>query len=442
MSDLVSPTSFSQSRDDLGDTYLKLLFFLLAGYAILGKGFAYIGAPPLLIGEVVLSLGLISLMRTGCWIAVLTSLPSLLLMTLMCLVLARTFPYMGLYGVSALRDSVIVTYGLFAFIMIGLILEAPARIDRIVAAYGHFAWLYGFIGGGLFLASVYLLDMIPLSIAGIQLPFVRPGEAAVHLTGAAVFAILGLRRFSILWCMAIFINIILVTPSRGAMLACFLPIGIAVVASGQIRRVGTAFLFFATAFALAYMTGISVPLAGGRTIGPEQILHNFESLLGQSDVSNLDGTKTWRLNWWRTIQDYTFNGPYFWTGKGFGINLAEADGFTLESGESLLRSPHNGHMTILARSGIPGLVLWTATVAAWFGMLIRSTFIARRHGDIQWANLFLWVLCYGLANVINASFDVALEGPMLGVWFWNLFGLGIALSLVYRTYRASPSISR
>jgi hypothetical protein len=52
---------------------------------------------------------------------------------------------------------------------------------------------------------------------------------------------------------------------------------------------------------------------------------------------------------------------------------------------------------------------------------------------MQWAHLVLWVACYGLAIVIDASFDVAIEGPMLGIWFWSLFGFGIASTMVYRT---------
>jgi hypothetical protein len=34
--------------------------------------------------------------------------------------------------------------------------------------------------------------------------------------------------------------------------------------------------------------------------------------------------------------------------------------------------------------------------------------------------------------LINASFDVALEGPMLGIWFWCLFGFGVAVAMCYR----------
>ena len=39
-------------------------------------------------------------------------------------------------------------------------------------------------------------------------------------------------------------------------------------------------------------------------------------------------------------------------------------------------------------------------------------------------------------NSIDASFDVALEGPMVGIWFWCLFGFGIASSMIYRWERA------
>ncbi len=49
---------------------------------------------------------------------------------------------------------------------------------------------------------------------------------------------------------------------------------------------------------------------------------------------------------------------------------------------------------------------------------------ARHRRQPLWANMFLVVICYELAILINASFDVALEGPMQGIWFWCLFGFG------------------
>ena len=56
----------------------------------------------------------------------------------------------------------------------------------------------------------------------------------------------------------------------------------------------------------------------------------------------------------------TFHGPNFWTGRGFGLNLADEDGFAGNDlrGTAPLRSPHNAHMTLLARAGVPGFFLW------------------------------------------------------------------------------------
>ena len=64
-------------------------------------------------------------------------------------------------------------------------------------------------------------------------------------------------------------------------------------------------------------------------------------------------------------------------------------------------------------------------------MLARSFIVARLRGDERWSGLFLFVGCYVTAILINASFDVTLEGPMQ-IWFWCLFGLGIGSVMIYR----------
>jgi O-antigen ligase len=199
--------------------------------------------------------------------------------------------------------------------------------------------------------------------------------------------------------------------------------------------------------AIVLMFDIQVEIEGGRVIGPAQLINNVESIVGRSEASNLDGTKTWRLRWWQAIQDYTLRGPYFWTGKGFGVNLAEDDGYVVgaEGGGAPVRAPHNVHLGILARAGVPGLALWIGLLLCWFGMLARSYVVALRHGDERAAKLFIWIGCYGLSMLINASFDVALEGPMLGIWFWSLIGLGIGSSMLqdfaHRRRQAWPPTS-
>jgi hypothetical protein len=228
------------------------------------------------------------------------------------------------------------------------------------------------------------------------------------------------------------------------MLACLIPLAVAAVLGRQMRRVTPLLLLSGMLLAITYAMGLEMQQSDKpdqRNVGAAQILENFESIFGTSGATNLDATKAWRLSWWQSIGNYTFNGPYFWTGKGYGMALAEADGFADNvKGQPILRSPHNVHMTVLARSGVPGLALWALAQVAWFTALMNAHIVARRRGETQWANLFLWVACYGLAILIDASFDVALEGPMLGIWFWSLFGFGIASTMVYRAYLGTGGV--
>jgi hypothetical protein len=162
-----------------------------------------------------------------------------------------------------------------------------------------------------------------------------------------------------------------------------------------------------------------------RKVSPQQIFINLQSIAGSGPQETLEGTKAWRLTWWNDIINYTVFGEYFWTGKGFGINLADDDGFQIGT-EAPLRSPHNGHLTILARTGIPGLILWTLLQATFALSLLRAYFVARRARQEWWARIDLWILSYWMAFMVNASFDVFLEGPHGGIWFWSVFGFGLA----------------
>jgi hypothetical protein len=124
----------------LSDYYLLLLAGVLIGYAFIGKGFAYLGFPPIYVGEIALLTGGAIFLETGygiAFIAALTTLPSLLLTMMMAWMLVRTLPFVGVYGADALRDSVVM-YGGFAFIVTALLLEDSRRLNIIVLVSGRF----------------------------------------------------------------------------------------------------------------------------------------------------------------------------------------------------------------------------------------------------------------------------------------------------------------
>jgi hypothetical protein len=173
-----------------------------------------------------------------------------------------------------------------------------------------------------------------------------------------------------------------------------------------------------------------------REISFDQFAANIVSTIFPSTMGDLDDTKEWRLAWWGEISSYTLHGPYFWKGKGFGINLADDDGFQVMEDHSL-RSPHSAHLMILARTGVPGLALWIVLQFGWAFAIGSALLRTLRAGEHQWTGVFFFLLAYWLAFMINASFDVFLEGPMGGIWFWSLYGIGLA---TLRLWKLDPQL--
>lgn len=419
------------------DRYVVFLACLLTGYALTGKSFAYLGVPPLFIGEIVLILGCLALARTGCTVSLLTTLPSLAILSLMSWVLARTVPFVGEHGVDALRDSVIALYSTFAFIVIALLLEKPERLDRAVSflkTFARFVVPTAVVAYAVARFAEHYLPFMPGT--RIEIISLRAGELGVHLSAAILLVAFGFARAGRIWgCLVVGGVLLIATQNRGALLSILIPVCFGMIASGQVGRLIAAGSLAAALLGAAWIADLEIVFPrGARTVSAKAVVDNIMSVVAQDPSGDLDGTKQWRLNWWEAIQNYTVWGPYFWTGKGFGVNLAVADGYLVgtEHGGPLLRSPHNIHMTFLARAGVPGLLLWWFVCLAWFLMLARNHLMARRRGEGRWANLFLLLACYVSAILINASFDVALEGPMLGIWLWVVVGLGIGASMIYR----------
>jgi Right handed beta helix region/O-Antigen ligase len=436
----------------LSDYYLMLLSLILFGYALIGKGFAYVGFPPLFVGEIALLIGTAVLLRTGCFVAVLATLPGLLLAITMAWMLMRTLPFIDVYGADALRDSVVLMYGAFAFIIIAVLLEDSSRIQTLLRYYGAFATVFVPAIPFVFAVSRFLPDYVP-KLAGYGVPVLglRAGEVSVHLAGAAAFALGGFRTGTWLWVIPLFVALAMaVTSSRAAILAFFPPVLFAALLLGKVRHIVVILVSAAVVLGAAYAAE-TIMFSGqreamrsdDRAFSARQFIKNTASIVGAPDDS-LEGTKAWRLDWWNVILNDTVYGSNFWTGSGFGLNLSNEYGFPYEKDVQdryapPLRSPHNVHMTILARAGVPGVVLWFMFLASWLSMILKAILTAQRHGQRDWAGLFAFTTCYALAIIINASFDVALEGPMLGIWFWCLIGFGIGSVMTYRALDFHPT---
>ncbi len=445
------PVIYASTSRWFGDAYLLLLSAVLFGYAILGKGFAYIGLPPIYVGEIAFLAGIVVFWRTRCLFGVLTTLPALLLAAMMAWVLLRTLPFIDVFGFDALRDSVVVMYGGFAYIVTALLLEDGRRVGKIVQYYGRFLNIYVLAIPFIFVACRYMGDLLPkMPGSNVSFLYIQPTDVAVHLAGAAVFALVGLRKVARLWLMFLVVGLAMVgAVSRGPLLAEVLPITAAMLLCGKWRQLFLTFTGGLMLFAVAYVVEpvffdyTEARSSEERPISTRQLAENILSIVGQGGEQT-EGTKEWRLQWWSMIIENTIFGPNFWTGRGFGLNIAVADGFSnwkSSSANAPLRSPHNVQMTMLARAGVPGAALWFGVVISWLGMMMHAAWTARLRGQTEWAALFLFLSCYVGSIIINASFDPVLEGPMQGVWFWSLFGFGIGSVMVYRSQRiTSPPL--
>ena len=420
--------------------YVGVLAGCLLGYAVLGRTFAYVGLAPLFIGEVMLAVGLAVSLSAGRVGAALSSWPLRLWAVLLVWTVARTLPYVSTYGLDAPRDAMLVVYGLYAVIVAAVLLAEPDRLRQLVASYRTLvvvllsvAWfIYGvakLLGPG-----VPSLPWAP----GVGVISAKGGDLMVHMTGVVAFLMLGGRRLSMpLLVMSVLTAGLVMVSNRGGMVAFALGLG----AVWLMRPVGTGAGRFVYALAALVVVSalvgplVNVKIQGGtREISIEQVAENVKSIFVSSGSIALDGTKRWRLLWWGDIVAYTFDGPYFWTGKGFGINLAESDGYAVDDDDDSLRSPHNGHMTVLARAGVPGVVLWALVHLTWIGAVLGAWVRARLRDERRWMALFAWLTGFWIAALVNASFDVYLEGPMGGVWVWSMIGLGVAAVRLHRTH--------
>ena len=149
----------------------------------------------------------------------------------------------------------------------------------------------------------------------------------------------------------------------------------------------------------------------GRAVGLEQIKNNFSSIVGGTTDATSENNVVWRLVWWAKIIDYSLSSPNFFIGKGLGMNLATDDDIiTLDDS---LRSPHNFHLNIMSRFGVLLFMIWTYFLIQLLKPLFKKQLQGKR----------LLIGCILLAFLLNASFDVFLEGPMGAFPFWTWLGL-------------------
>jgi hypothetical protein len=431
-------TSFGQSVDT---SYLKTLFFLLWFYAILGRLGAHIGVPlgggvGIYPGNVLLLVGILLVLFTAEYTYFFHSPVALIWVLFIIWNSAQTLPYISQYGLVALRDGALWGYSFFAFIVASIILAHPKNFVTFFNFYRPFARIYPLLIPFLFVLSYLAQNDIIGQDYGI---YVKSTEVLAHAIGAFAFVALGFAAVPWYWRWVICLDVCLYgVQGRGGLLGFAMG---AIMLAVAIPRTIKQYVLLGSIFAMIIIFAVVANVRfqtdfAARTFSTDQLMLNITSIFEQTRDPLVNDTREWRLDWWGRIINYTFYGPYFFAGKGYGINLADDDGFqTFDPNEEYqLRSPHNSHLTFLARSGVPGLALWIALQVSWFWMVFRTLLFMRHTGRRAGEGILGFVLTYWAAYLAAAATDVALEGPLVGIWFWVIFGVGMAMSQLLRRH--------
>ncbi len=435
--DRASRRSLAADAPVVSYRWLLMLCVILAGYAWFSKGFAYLGFPPIFVSELTLLCGVGWLM--------LFSRPQLAssmvwLLLAMCLWgTLCTLPYVSTYGIDAFRDATIFGYCAFAIVLYSYLIDDPRRLPWLIDQFRKFAIASLWITPLIWVIWQTYFDKVPnWPWSGTPVVECKGGDTMMHYGGILAFFAVGLAgsHFKFHHCALVGVIVLLAgTDSRGGLLSFLLVFAICFFWYPLNPSVWRLILVGLFGLTLMLATNARVEVADGvkRIPSGEQLISNIVSMASEKDTGDLEDTKQWRINWWTKIVNYTVYGDHFLTGKGFGISLATDDGFQGTEGPSrFTRSPHNGHLTMLARAGVPGFLLWVGVHLCWSGMILRAFFESRRNSQRTWASLFLFLFSYWLAIMVNASFDVVLENPMGGIWMWTLYGVGLGATWIHR----------
>ncbi len=151
----------------------------------------------------------------------------------------------------------------------------------------------------------------------------------------------------------------------------------------------------------------------------EDTLARLGSIIGHND-----GNSAWRLDIWERGIRYGLEHPL--VGAGFGPSMGDTFGI----GASDRIDPHNSYVAILYRMGLPGIL---AFGTLWVS-IIRGTFVRCRSEKCSILTLGMALAAHAAAAIF-AAFNVALEGPYMGVPFW------MSLALLYVASTELPEVS-
>ena len=399
----------------LNRAYIKLYFLVLLLYVFFNKGVAYS-----YMAEIILVAGICILFINRRQFEI--GLNRKQIIVGIFILISFLYILFGVFHYSifnVLRDSLAFQYAWFAFIIYLYKDEYDYIWQKILQIY---KWVPLVIFLNFFLFYFVFLYLPPINIFGNQnIIIYKNGDKSVHLLISTILMFLYSDKYSRKWLIAntilIVINflILLAFTRSGSVAYIFALFSFFFFSKEKILNESLRKLLKYVPIIMVIGMGLFVAIdiqgdAQGRTISLTQITDNFSSIVSTNIDGNLAENKVWRLIWWAKLINESFTLQHFFVGKGLGMSLAGND---ILNTDDNLRSPHNFHLTILARFGYFIFIAWII----WLLSLFKPLFTRKLAGKT------LAITSILLAFIINGSFDVFFEGPMGAFPFWTFVGL-------------------
>lgn len=407
------------------DLWTKVTFFLLVGFSVSGRAFAYLGIPPakLFIGDMTLAAFLLFKPRAifNRWHEGLTRggplgvISWILLISILYGVFELASGILsGFPPLVAFENLVFNIYPLYLFLGIWAGQHRPDMLRKWVIWYAWFAAFYG----PLYIA---FLDKITWKVPGTDaLIFGQAGGGSVVLLGILCFE----KKPSKYWLpLAIGAFMLLATQIRAEWVGFLLAMMIWGFFGKKMHRVVLAFSLIGAFLLVGALADIKLPGMRGRggNVSTREIvgraISSFNPELAQEYSSNAGvyaGTVTWRTTWWKAIRESVMvDVPTFLFGHGYGYPLKDLVPYTRGTD---LRTPHSIFYFCLGYGGVAGVAIFFSLQGA-LAWLLWSTY--KLTG--QAFGLALWA-----SSLLSAFFGNSFETPFGAIPFYIIMGLAVA----------------
>jgi hypothetical protein len=395
--------------------YLRVYLLVMTLYVFLNKGVAYTYLVEALWLSGILLLFMDRKKVEFIWNK--TTKLILFFIAISCIYILRGFAKYDI--IDLIRDSFIFQYGWFVFILFLFKDKLEQIWETLFFIYKWFPFVA--------LLNFILQYFVPFfetvtPFGGIPILLYKNGDMGVQLLISTLLLLYTFENKTLKWRVLLSLVItldflILASYSRSGIVAflasmlCFIYFNKDIQLQSRVRLL---LKYLPVILLIVTPIYINIKVAEnfqGRSVGLEQIKNNFSSIVGGSTDATSEDNVVWRLVWWAKIIDYSFSSPNFFIGKGLGMNLATDDDIiTLDD---TLRSPHNFHLNIMARFGVLLFLIWTYFLIQIIKPIFKKQLVVKG----------LLIGCILLSFLINASFDVFLEGPMGAFPFWTWMGL-------------------